>query len=315
MTDSPIIRPEAQIKVRGIPARYTGATVGGKGYRPGTFTHQTILLSRRDPADSNLTVRVKMRFDDECRNGRNDFSITGEVIDKRERRDGGIVMCGCIHEEIARVFPELADLIQWHLTGAEGPMHYIANTVYHASDRDHSGRAKGEPWAWDEAIQFGANPIKHKVKEKFWKFLKEAAAHPGRDRFDFEVVEVSERKKDSIGGKIEYYRKYTFGGFGVAWYECPFDTEAQAFDFLEALKNHDPQFVRIPTQFSEGKERNLDAARRAAVWPDATDEDLMGDKAELTAKLQARLPDLLARFRATMEEVGFLWEPPQSVNG
>lgn len=314
MTQSPIIREEFATEIRGIPARNFGATIGGKGYRDGTFTMQKISLSRPDPADSNLTIRVQMRFDDQCRNGHNDFSITGEIRDRRERRDGGIVACGCIHEDIARVFPELADLIQWHLCSTDGPMHYVANTVYMASDRDHRGKLAGEPWAWDEAIQFGANPIKHKVKAKFWQFLKDAAAHPGRDRFDFEVVEVSERKKDTIGGKIEYYRKYTFGGFGVAWYECPFDTEGQAFDFLEALKNHDPQFVKIPTLFSEGKARELDGARRAAIWPEATDADLMADKAELTVKLQARLPDLITRFRATMEELGFLWQPPATVN-
>ena len=314
MPEYPIIRDEFATKILGVPARMFAATVGGAGYRPGTFTSQKASASRSHPDDpENLTVRVELRFDDSCRNGHNSFAITGEVIDKRKRRDGGVVSCGCIHDDIAKAFPELAILIPWHLTSADGPLHYIANTVYHASNRDYRGKLAGEPWAWDEAIQFGANPIKHKVKAKFWEFLKDAAPHPGRGRFDFEVIEISERKKDSIGGKEEYYRKWTFGGYGVAWYDCPFNTEEQAFDFLKALQTCDPQFVETPTLFSEGKARDLDAARAAAVWPEATDAELMQEPEALKAALMARHADLVARFRAAMESVGFLWAPPEIV--
>ena len=313
MTQDPIIRREFQTAIRGIPARNHGATIGGKGYRDGTFTMQKISLSRRDPADSNLTIRVQMRFDDNCRNGHNDFAITGEIVDKRERRDGGIVACGCIHEDIARVFPELADLIQWHLCSTDGPMHYVANTVYMASDRDVWGRKAGEASAWSKAIVFGDNPIHHKVPGKFWQFLHDAAAHPGRGRFDFEVISIDHGDRGKPG-KYQFDPKYTFGGFGTAWHECPFETEGQAMRFLEALQRCEPRFIETPTAYSEGKARDLDGARRAAIWPEATDAELMADKAELTAALQARLPDLITRFRATMEEIGFLWQPPATVN-
>lgn len=58
----------------------------------------------------------------------------------------------------------------------------------------------------------------------------------------------------------------------------------------------------------EGKERDLKAARSCAIWPDATDSELKADKATLTAALAARLPALVARFRAAMEsDCGFVW--------
>lgn len=56
------------------------------------------------------------------------FSVTGEV-----RRKGAkdCDMCGCIHDEIARHFPELRGLIKWHLCSVtDGPMHYLANAQY-----------------------------------------------------------------------------------------------------------------------------------------------------------------------------------------
>jgi hypothetical protein len=52
----------------------------------------------------------------------------------------------------------------------------------------------------------------------------------------------------------------------------------------------------------EGKDRELDAARRAAIWPDATDEDLTAPGLE--DRLKARLPALMAEFKNAVESLG-----------
>lgn len=49
------------------------------------------------------------------------------------------------------------------------------------------------------------------------------------------------------------------------------------------------------------------AARSCAVWPDAPDDILCLDKAELEPILMARLPILLEEFRADVESLGFYW--------
>jgi hypothetical protein len=33
---------------------------------------------------------------------------------------------------VVEYFPELKDFIKWHLVGSDSPMHYVANTIYHA---------------------------------------------------------------------------------------------------------------------------------------------------------------------------------------
>jgi hypothetical protein len=76
---------------------------------------------------TNAQIKAEVRYDDECGNGHNSFAITGEIY-RPGRRD--CEACGCLHEEIARVFPELAPFIKWHLSDTDGPMHYIANTLY-----------------------------------------------------------------------------------------------------------------------------------------------------------------------------------------
>lgn len=55
----------------------------------------------------------------------------------------------------------------------------------------------------------------------------------------------------------------------------------------------------------EGKERELEQARRAAAWPEATDEQLCDDN--LTTALKQRLPGLLIEFRKVVESLGFVW--------
>ncbi len=89
----------------------------------------------------NRVIRATVRYDDQCGNGHNSFSITGEIY-----KPGGLDFDsgGCIHDEIAKAFPELAPYIKWHLCSSDGPMHYVANTVFRASDRDHWGLRKGE---------------------------------------------------------------------------------------------------------------------------------------------------------------------------
>lgn len=139
----------------------------------------------------NFLVEAEVRFDDECGNGHNSFAITGtkylcDVNGGKVRWESG----GCIHEEIAKHLPELEPLIKWHLCDTNGPLHYVANSLY---------------WA---------------------------------------------------GGT-----KYT--------------------------------------------KANIEHFRSTAIWPDATQHDM--DNPQLKQILQARLPALMAEFRAAVEGAGFAW--------
>lgn len=80
---------------------------------------------------------VVARFDDRCGNGHNTFAVTAELYRGREWVAGG-----CLHDEVARHVPELAPMLKWHLTSTDGPMHYLANTLYHASDVNWNGEPK-----------------------------------------------------------------------------------------------------------------------------------------------------------------------------
>jgi hypothetical protein len=75
---------------------------------------------------------VTIRHDDECENGHNSFSITGTLSEKKKNNRWYECSWGMLHEDVARFFPELTPYLKWHLCSTDGPMHYLANTTYHA---------------------------------------------------------------------------------------------------------------------------------------------------------------------------------------
>lgn len=310
--DNNMIRPETRMSVHGVDFRFNNLRRPPAPWKPGTFGNQTAISVARPVSgyDKGSMLTVEMRFDDNCKNGHNDFAITG-VVRSPGLRDWAA--CGCLHEDIAATFPELAHLIKWHLTGTDGPLHYVANTVFLAGNLDCSGRAKGEPSSYDFGIRFGNSPITVIIKRKFWDWIKAAqffndtALRTNPAYVHFEPLAVPHVNRD--GDTYKFADKFTFKGFECVWHECPFDNIREAQEFSSALLLSNV-LVKVPTSFSEGKARELEAARRAAVWPEATDAELSVPREALKFALEARLPALLARFRADMEAVGFLWECP-----
>ena len=198
-------------------------------------------------------ITVELRFDDECNNGHETFAATADI----RAAEGGYwreYMGGCCHEEIAKQFPELAHLIQWHLCSTDGPMHYPSNALFLAGERDCHGLLKGE-------------------------FRQHTSRGPHQN------------------GGVEGVPNWTL--------ELPNRSARDVY------ANEKPAPVTLEWKAygrtGEGKARELDHARRSAIWPEATDADLSQDSAALKAALIARLPDLMARFKAAMLGAGFCW--------
>lgn len=117
------------------------------GLPPSVYTRRQVKTYTAPPWERNghtYTLTAEARHDDRCNNGHNTFAITGELRDSRARCDGGAIACGCLHDDIAAHFPKLAPLLRWHLCSTDGPLYYIANTVFFAGDRDCRGYRAGE---------------------------------------------------------------------------------------------------------------------------------------------------------------------------
>lgn len=266
----------------------------------GRICNQVIKFTRHyEKSGVKYRLTVNLRFDDQCNNGHEDFSITGDQY-RFERGAYREDSFGCLHNDIAEVFPELVHLIKWHLTNIDGPMYYISNTTFLAGNRDCWGKLKGEPKSYGHGIKFGNSPITHNLSNTLYKFLQ--------DNPCAEFVEVP-HKNEKTG--YQFGPKYAPLGYTDVWHKCPWDTQQEAEEFIQAYAlGH--EFVTFPTSFGEGKDRKLDAARSAAVWPEATDEQLSLPEEELEKLLLARLPALIEAFKADMLAIGFVWPSAES---
>lgn len=267
---------------------------------------------------AGAVIQVSIRFDDQCKNSHNSFAITASVISDRSRRLGDIEAGGCLHEDIARVFPELASLIQWHLFDSNGPMYYVANTVYHATNWNDSRYAPGEACQWETRARFGNFPVSFVFTKRFREYLTARIEH-SRSTLKTNPAHVAEFAPVAVPyvkkGPQDTYQfepNYTVTGDVCDWYEAPFKSLKEAQEFCAALNNYELMFEKVPTKYAGEKERNLKAARACANWPDATDAELCAPRADLEKALLARLPALMERFRAAIEnEAGFMFEAPE----
>ena len=123
-------------------------------------------------------IIATVRYDDRCGNGHNSFAITADVYGLERHpgepttthKNGQKLWCwggGCMHDEVAEHFPELAHLIKWHLCGSDGPMHYVGNTVYHADGHDaNMGWIRLEWTGGNQCLKYGNHKEFEAIREE-----------------------------------------------------------------------------------------------------------------------------------------------------
>jgi len=251
--------------------------------------HQTKKFTRKYADNKGRhTIELVIRYDDECGNGHNSFAMTATTWRGHSYYSDRNFECGgSCHDEIARHFPEYAHYLKWHYMASDGPLHYIKNTIYLSGEKDYHGKRKGEPASFEKRLKFDGFPITYKVDKRMIAHLESGGS--------LDIVPIV-HKKD---GGYDFKDKFTFQGLCDEWFQCPFDTRRDAEEFKAALLKG-WSLITEPTLWSEGKEPDLEAARSAAIWPDATLAQLQ-DK----SLLEARLPALIAEFKTDMETIGF----------
>ncbi len=174
---------------------------------------------------------VQIRFDDHCGNGYNSFAITAE-----HKINGHVDACGCIHDMIAKHFPELRPYLKWHLCSVQGPLHYLANTIFLAGDRDcwgdKAGRQQinkaGEPlWQFngpgktlcggEKPTDTGTwTPVTGVGKERELALARNCAIWPDATEDDLTAPGLENRLKLRLHGLIREFRT-AIESIGLEW--------------------------------------------------------------------------------------------------
>lgn len=258
--------------------------------------------------EDGRALRVVLRYDTTGGKAANTFRVGSQYDNPIHGVEAG-------DEAISRVFPSLVPLLRWHGMTGRGPENYIRDTLFEAGDQDIFGRKAGDPTAWQQVIYFGDSPVPHEIDLDFARFLKdrmieagEGVFMPNRSLRSLKIEEVMEGDPSILASDRPRYR---FEGMDVDWSRCPFKSRKIAEAWQKAISTCACRFQFVPVSFARGKAQNLEAARRAAFWPDATDEDLMQEPTALAKALNERLPKLMEEFKAAIEGVGFHWEPEQ----
>lgn len=91
------------------------------------------LRHKIDINNNKANAQIKIRLNDECKNGHQDFSVTATIWEiGKTRSDRNMISGGCCHDEILKLRPDLKIFIDLHLCDFNGaPMYTEANGYYH----------------------------------------------------------------------------------------------------------------------------------------------------------------------------------------
>lgn len=106
------------------------------------------------------TLFINLRLSDECKNGHQDFSITGAAYQKdKPCTDKWLIYGGCCHDEILKVRPDLELFVNLHLSNYKGvPMYCIENGFYFLKSGDLKTVSKHLRLQGNEIEQFYTCP-------------------------------------------------------------------------------------------------------------------------------------------------------------
>ena len=105
--------------------------------------------------DSTGNYLIKIRLNDECKNGHQDFSITATFWEiGKVRSDRNLIMGGCCHDEILKVRPDFQIFVNLHLCDYSGvPIYAVENGFYHLQNGFNKTKVTDENFA-DEFCKY-----------------------------------------------------------------------------------------------------------------------------------------------------------------
>lgn len=201
------------------------------------------------------TIYVKIRLNDECKNGHQDFSITGDIYEAgKPKIDKYHISGGCIHEEIAKYFPEFVIFIKLHLCDYEGiPMYAVENGYYHLTNGFNKTKPE-QPNFKDEFCEY------YRITGKQFEDLK-TAKNQLQYALKLQSLNILQQWKYEATAAIDYLESLTGKIFVVDSKKTQFHAPTP-----EAIKEEEAK--QANGYYSPQAERQREEAKKAALLAD-----------------------------------------------
>lgn len=197
-------------------------------------------------------------------------------------------------DSLEQFWPDFIGAEVYHGCSLQGPLHYIVNTVYLAGTRDCFG---WEAWEQRKANVSGLPLWKADTKDLF--HLVESLEQPAPLELRYEPLLVEKTMKWGPNKGIPVGQPQKDDEGRHLWL-----ISGKPLPLVRSVEAPAPLVYAFKPYLGEGKARELDLARRSAMWLDATDEELSVSSEELKAALEARLPKLLLELKGVVEQFG-----------
>lgn len=91
------------------------------------------LVYKVEKKSKDFDAVIKIKLNDECKNGHQDFSITANLYEHNAvKTDRNCIGGGCCHEDILKIAPKFKQFVNLHLCDKDGiPTYASANGYYH----------------------------------------------------------------------------------------------------------------------------------------------------------------------------------------
>jgi len=201
------------------------------------------------------TIYVKIRLNDECKNGHQDFSITGDIYEAGKPKINKYhISGGCIHEEIAKYFPEFVIFIKLHLCDYEGiPMYAVENGYYHLTNGFNKTKPE-QPNFKDEFCEY------YRITGKQFEDLK-TAKNQLQYALKLQSLNILQQWKYEATAAIDYLESLTGKIFVVDSKKTQFHAPTP-----EAIKEEEAK--QANGYDSPQAERQREEAKKAALLAD-----------------------------------------------
>jgi hypothetical protein len=153
--------------------------------------------------DNKVNAKITIRLNDECKNGHQDFSLTGDFWETgKSRIDRNFTAAGCCHDEILKYFPDLKIFAELHLCDYTGvPLYAVSNGFYHLKN----GFNNAKPNEQNFEKRFCEY---YRINSKQFNILKEART---ADQYALILVKLNifDQWKEQANKAIEILEKLT----------------------------------------------------------------------------------------------------------